>query len=191
MAQTGREKERMAMASGDSYNLPLGPHAHLYSQQALLSEGAPLQGKVLPVLDLPPHPPILLSFLCDTVRGGGNMTLSNSARPGQAQPSQALRSPGWVVFACALPPLTAATARLTHRACTNYVARIRGGRKAVANTQSAAQHNSSLSEAEKRQERPSPKSEGQTPPFGLLVVKTTRLTEERVLFHSMSCRDPI
>lgn len=49
---TGREKEHMAGPSGDGYNCLLGPHAHLYSQQALLSKGAPLQGRALPALDL-------------------------------------------------------------------------------------------------------------------------------------------
>ena len=105
VAHAGRKKEHMARASGDGYNRLLGPHNHLFSQQALLSKGRHCkEGLCLLLIWLFLCslflPSTLLSFLCDTARRG-NMT--PTPPPGPAQPSPL--KPGWVLLTVPSPTL--------------------------------------------------------------------------------------
>lgn len=149
----------MARPSGDGYNCLLGPHAHLYSQQALLSKGAPLQGRALPAPAVSVFPLLsaLLSFLCDTARGG-NMTLA--AQPGSAQPRPL--QPAWVF----LPVPSSAN-------CEANVELVRimlhaaeeEGRKAQSQLRNRTECLSTDCLKLKNTDRPGPKPKGNTPLF--------------------------
>lgn len=128
-------------------------------------KGAPLQGKALSALDLavslfPLLSSALLSFLCDTARGG-NMT--PAAQSGSAQPSPLQL--GWVVLP--VPPPSATAARLTrsqYKLCSMQPRRKVGHK---ARTQNELLNRTGCLSTDcqriKKTERPGPKPTGNTP----------------------------